>query len=84
MDLMCRHFYVDPSNAYLLNISQLVRTCWRDERAPRESLLHYHQRMQQHQREAAAYYDHVVAPLARQGPDTLTMLSDKGDAEVFS
>ena len=63
MDLMCRHFFREPMNTFLLHFAQLVRSCWRDARAPQESLLQYHSRMLHHQREAAAYYDNTVTVL---------------------
>ena len=63
MDLMCRHFFREPQNTFLLHFAQLVRSCWRDARAPQESLLQYHSRMLHLQREAAAYYDNTVTAL---------------------
>jgi hypothetical protein len=63
MDLMCRHFYKEDQNLFLLNIMQLVRISWRDERAPSESLSQFYQRFQQHLREASAHYGGTITPL---------------------
>jgi hypothetical protein len=63
MDLMCMHFYQEDENAFLLCFSQLVRTCWRDERSPQESLKQYQHRMNHLMREASAYYNNAVAPV---------------------
>ena len=35
-------FVKDIQNDFLLHLSQLVRTCWRDERAPQETVQQYH------------------------------------------
>jgi hypothetical protein len=58
--LMYRSFVFDDENEFVLNFMQLVRSHWRDPRAPSENLREYHQRFSQHLRMASSYYDNMV------------------------
>lgn len=60
---MFRNVFKDTQNDFLLHLSQIARTCWRDERAPKESAMQYFQRFQHHRRAASAHYQYTVAPL---------------------